>query len=83
MEPRVIRFDEPTSALDPQLVGEALHIMTELAHDGMTMLVVTHEMAFARNVCNRVLFLEGGKIAVEGSPDEVFESARVTASNSL
>ena len=65
-------FDEPTSALDPEMVGEVLQIMRDLAHDGMTMVVVTHEMSFARDVASRVLFFNGGVIEEEGRPEEVF-----------
>ena len=65
-------FDEPTSALDPEMVGEVLDVMRDLAKNGMTMVVVTHEMRFARDVATRVLFLEGGGIAAEGSPAEIF-----------
>lgn len=72
MEPTVMLFDEPTSALDPEMVGEVLDVMKELANDGMTMIVVTHEMGFAREVANRVMFLDEGVIAEEGAPDEVF-----------
>ena len=72
MEPKVMLFDEPTSALDPEMVGEVLDVMKDLAKNGMTMVVVTHEMRFARDVASRVLFLEGGRIAEEGSPDELF-----------
>jgi len=72
MNPEVILFDEPTSALDPEMVGEVLDVMKELARDGMTMVVVTHEMGFAREVSNRVIFLDEGKIAEEGTPDELF-----------
>jgi len=72
MEPEVMLFDEPTSALDPEMVGEVLEVMQALAADGMTMVVVTHEMGFAREVSNRVLFLDGGSIAEEGSPEEIF-----------
>ena len=72
MEPEVMLFDEPTSALDPEMVGEVLDVMRELAADGMTMVVVTHEMGFAREVSNRVVFLDNGVIAEEGSPDLVF-----------
>lgn len=73
MKPKVMLFDEPTSALDPELVGEVLKVMRSLAEDGMTMLVVTHEMGFARHVSNRVVFMHGGKIDVQGSPAELFE----------
>ena len=72
MEPDVMLFDEPTSALDPEMVGEVLDVMKELAKEGMTMVVVTHEMGFAREVANRVLFLADGVIAEEGTPDEIF-----------
>ena len=72
MEPDVMLFDEPTSALDPEMVGEVLDVMKELAVSGMTMVVVTHEMGFAREVSNRVLFLDGGVIAEQGTPDEIF-----------
>ena len=74
MEPDVMLFDEPTSALDPEMVGEVLDVMKELAKEGMTMAVVTHEMGFAREVSNRVLFLDGGKIVEEGAPAEIFGS---------
>ncbi len=73
MEPDVMLFDEPTSALDPEMVGEVLDVMKELAKEGMTMVVVTHEMGFAREVANRILFLADGVIAEEGTPDEVFD----------
>ena len=73
MEPEVMLFDEPTSALDPEMVGEVLEVMKELAHDGMTMVVVTHEMGFAREVGNRVLFMADGKLVEQGSPADVFE----------
>ena len=72
MEPDVMLFDEPTSALDPEMVGEVLDVMKELAKEGMTMVVVTHEMGFAREVSNRVLFLDDGYIAEEGTPAEIF-----------
>ena len=72
MEPDVMLFDEPTSALDPEMVGEVLDVMKELARDGMTMVVVTHEMGFAREVSNRVIFLDEGKIAEEGTPNDIF-----------
>jgi len=72
MEPDVMLFDEPTSALDPEMVGEVLDVMKELANDGMTMVVVTHEMGFAREVSNRVLFLDDGVIAEEGTPNQIF-----------
>ena len=72
MEPDVMLFDEPTSALDPEMVGEVLDVMKELAVSGMTMVVVTHEMGFAREVSNRVLFLDDGVIAEEGAPEQIF-----------
>lgn len=72
MEPEVMLFDEPTSALDPEMVGEVLDVMKELAHAGMTMVVVTHEMGFAREVGNRVLFMADGKLLEEGTPDAIF-----------
>lgn len=72
MKPDVILFDEPTSALDPEMVGEVLQLMKDLAHKGMTMLVVTHEMAFAREVATRVLFMADGNIEEQGTPEEVF-----------
>ena len=72
MEPKVMLFDEPTSALDPEMIGEVLDVMKELAANKMTMVVVTHEMRFARDVASRVLFLEGGRIAEEGTPAEIF-----------
>ena len=72
MEPEVMLFDEPTSALDPEMVGEVLDVMKELAQEGMTMLVVTHEMAFARDVSNHVVYMNQGVICEEGTPEEVF-----------
>jgi len=72
MKPGLMLFDEPTSALDPEMVGEVLDVMRQLAVEGMTMVVVTHEMGFARQVADRVLFIDGGVIAEEGTPDEVF-----------
>ena len=74
MEPEVMLFDEPTSALDPEMVGEVLDVMKELAKEGMTMVVVTHEMGFAREVGNRVLFMADGKLIVDGTPTEIFEN---------
>lgn len=71
--PEVILFDEPTSALDPEMIGEVLNVMKELADEGMTLAVVTHEMGFARKVATRVLFVDGGKIVEEGTPDEIFD----------
>ncbi|MBR6736424.1 MAG: amino acid ABC transporter ATP-binding protein [Oscillospiraceae bacterium] len=76
MNPDVMLFDEPTSALDPEMVGEVLHVMKELARDGMTMVIVTHEMGFAREVANRVVFIDGGVIAEEGSPKQIFENPK-------
>lgn len=72
MDPRIMLFDEPTSALDPELIGEVLEVMRKLAQEGMTMLVVTHEMGFAREVSDRIIFLEKGSIVEEGSPKELF-----------
>ncbi len=74
MEPDVMLFDEPTSALDPEMVGEVLDVMKELAHEGMTMVVVTHEMGFAREVSNRVVFISDGVITEEGDPEEIFRN---------
>ena len=74
MEPEVLLFDEPTSALDPQMVGEVLSVMRTLATEGLTMLVVTHEMAFARDVSSHVVFMDGGVIAEEGTPEQIFET---------
>ncbi len=73
MEPDVLLFDEPTSALDPEMVGEVLQVISDLARDGITMVVVTHEMGFARKVGTRVLFMDGGQIAEQGTPEEIFE----------
>jgi ABC-type polar amino acid transport system ATPase subunit len=72
MQPDVMLFDEPTSALDPEMVGEVLEVMRDLAAEGMTMIVVTHEMRFAREVGKRILFMDGGLIAEEGPPEKVF-----------
>ena len=74
MEPEVMLFDEPTSALDPEMVGEVLDVMKRLAKDGMTMVVVTHEMGFAREVADRVLFMDEGQIVEEGTPDQIFSA---------
>lgn len=74
MEPEIMLFDEPTSALDPEMVGEVLDVMTDLAKAGMTMVVVTHEMGFAREVSNRVLFMDGGVVLEEGTPAQIFDS---------
>ena len=76
MKPEVMLFDEPTSALDPEMVGEVLDVMKELAHEGMTMVVVTHEMGFAKEVASRVLFMDQGKLLEEGTPTEVFGSPK-------
>ncbi len=73
MDPRVMLFDEPTSALDPELIGEVLSVMAQLARDHMTMLVVTHEMGFAREVADRIIFMEKGSIVEQGAPDDLFE----------
>ena len=78
MNPDVILFDEPTSALDPEMIGEVLTLMKDVARDGLTMLVVTHEMGFARNVANRIFFMEKGKIAVDDTPKNVFENPQNT-----
>ena len=72
MEPKIMLFDEPTSALDPEMVGEVLDVMRDLAQGGMTMVVVTHEMGFAREVADRVVFMDGGQIGEEGRPEEIF-----------
>ena len=76
MKPDVMLFDEPTSALDPEMVGEVLDVMKKLADEGMTMLVVTHEMGFAKEVADRVIFMEGGAILEEGTPDEIFNNPK-------
>ena len=76
MEPEVMLFDEPTSALDPEMVGEVLNVMKDLAKEGMTMVVVTHEMGFAREVGDRILFMDGGKIVEQGTPDEIFKNPK-------
>jgi len=76
MDPRIMLFDEPTSALDPELIGEVLEVMRQLARDGMTMMVVTHEMGFAREVANRMVFMEKGSIVEEGSPEDLFYRPR-------
>ncbi len=76
MEPEVMLFDEPTSALDPEMVGEVLDVMKELAREGMTMVVVTHEMGFAREVGSRVVFMDQGKLVEQGSPAEIFEAPK-------
>ena len=76
MNPDVILFDEPTSALDPEMVGEVLEVMQDLARSGYTMIVVTHEMGFAREVSNRVIFMDGGYIVEEGTPEEIFKNTK-------
>lgn len=76
MEPEILLFDEPTSALDPELVGEVLEVMRTLAKEGMTMLIVTHEMAFARDVSRRIVFMDGGVIVEEGAPEEIFTAPK-------
>ena len=74
MNPEVLLFDEPTSALDPEMVGEVLDVMQKLATTGLTMVIVTHEMGFAREVADRVLFIDGGNVAEEGTPDQLFNN---------
>ncbi len=76
MEPDVMLFDEPTSALDPEMVGEVLNVMKDLALEGMTMVVVTHEMGFAKEVGDRVMFMDQGKILEEGTPKDIFSNAK-------
>ena len=76
MEPEVLLFDEPTSALDPQMVGEVLEVIKKLAEEGMTMLIVTHEMAFARDVSSHVVYMANGVIAEEGTPQQIFAEPR-------
>jgi general L-amino acid transport system ATP-binding protein len=76
MEPRVLLFDEPTSALDPEMVGEVLDVMRDLAGTGVTMIVVTHEMGFARQVADRVIFMNGGKIVETGKPEDIFDAPK-------
>ena len=83
MNPKVMLFDEPTSALDPEMVGEVLSLMKELADEGMTMIVVTHEMRFARNVSTRVLFMNEGKIEEDGTPQEIFDAPKGEALRSF
>ena len=75
MRPKLIMFDEPTSALDPEMINEVLDVMTDLAHDGMTMLVVTHEMGFARSAAHRVVFMDQGRVVEQAPPDQFFTSA--------
>ena len=76
MNPDVILFDEPTSALDPEMVGEVLDLMKALAKEGMTMIIVTHEMAFARDISTKVIFMDEGVIAEQGTPSEVFDNPK-------
>ena len=76
MNPEVILFDEPTSALDPEMIGEVLDLMKELANEGMTMVIVTHEMGFAREVADRIIFMADGVIKEEGTPSEVFDNPK-------
>ncbi len=76
MEPKLMLFDEPTSALDPEMIREVLDVMRDLAREGMTMVVVTHEMGFAREVCDRIVFLDEGKIVEQGPPNDFFKQAR-------
>ena len=83
MEPEVMLFDEPTSALDPEMVGEVLEVMRDLAKDGMTMVVVTHEMGFAREVANHVMFMADGKLLEEGSPEEIFTNPQSDAAKAI
>jgi polar amino acid transport system ATP-binding protein len=78
MEPIAMLFDEPTSALDPEMVGEVLAVMKQLASEGMTMLVATHEMGFAREVAHRVLFMDEGRVVEQGTPDQIFDSPQHT-----
>jgi ABC-type polar amino acid transport system ATPase subunit len=76
MDPKLMLFDEPTSALDPEMIREVLDVMRDLARDGMTMVVVTHEMGFAREVCDRIVFIDEGAIVEEAAPDEFFKNAQ-------
>ncbi len=76
MQPKVMLFDESTSVLDPEMVGEVLNVMKDLAKEGMTMVVVTHEMGFAREVADRVLFMDEGVIVEEGTPEDIFSNAK-------
>ena len=74
MNPKIMLFDEPTSALDPEMIGEVLEVMLELATNGMTMVIVTHEMGFARKISNRVFFMDEGMIVEQGSPEQIFDN---------
>ena len=76
MHPEIILFDEPTSALDPEMVNEVLQVMKTLANDGMTMIIVTHEMNFAKNIANRVIFMDKGYIVEDGTPEYIFEESK-------
>jgi polar amino acid transport system ATP-binding protein len=78
MKPALMLFDEPTSALDPEMIGEVLEVMEELAHEGMTMIVVSHEMGFAREAADRVVFMDGGVIVEEGEPEALFANPQHT-----
>lgn len=83
MEPRLMLFDEPTSALDPEMIGEVLDAMRELADEGMTMMIVTHEMGFAREVADRVIFIDKGRIAEEGPPEQIFDAPQHPSTQSF
>ena len=83
MEPRLMLFDEPTSALDPEMIGEVLDAMRELANDGMTMMIVTHEMSFAREVADRVIFIDKGRIAEQGRPEQIFDAPQQAPTQSF
>ena len=83
MEPKVLMFDEPTSALDPELIGEVLKVMEELAHEGTTMIVVTHEMHFAREAADRVVFMDDGRIVEQGPPEQVLDDPHVERTRSF
>ena len=76
IEPKLMLFDEPTSALDPEMIREVLDVMRDLAREGMTMIVVTHEMGFAREVCDRIVFIDEGRIVEQGTPDEFFNHTK-------
>jgi ABC-type histidine transport system ATPase subunit len=83
MEPKVLLFDEPTSALDPELIGEVLKVMEDLAHEGTTMIVVTHEMHFAKEAADRVVFMEEGIVIEQGPPEQVLDDPREAATSPL
>jgi len=76
MEPKIMFFDEPTSALDPELVGEVLNVMKDLAREGMTMVIVSHEMGFAKDIANKIVFMDNGNVIEEGSPEEIFNTPK-------